>query len=109
MIKFAAWIPVTRYLLLGGVTGGLILTEGSGRIPNAMLIAMLGHALFYAALLWGGAWALARALHGVAPARARSLALALLAAGVLAALLTEPYVTPFAADAPRASLLTVLR
>jgi hypothetical protein len=109
MIKFAAWIPVTRYLLLGAVTGGLILTEGSGRIPNAFLIAMLGHAIFYAALLWAVAWALARTLQGAAPAWARSVALALVAAGVLAALLTEPYVTPFAADAPRASLLTVLR
>lgn len=109
MAKFGALIPVSRYLLLGGVTGGLILSEGPGRIPNVMLIAMLGHALVYAGLLWAVAWALARGLHRAAPDRARQLALALVAAGVLLALLTEPYVTPFAAEAPRASLLTVLR
>lgn len=109
MIKFGAWIPVSRYLLLGGVTGGLILAEGPGRIPNAMLIAMLGHALVYAGLLWGVAWALARALHRVAPVRSRNVALALVVAGVLIALATEPYVTPFASEAPRANLLTVLR
>lgn len=109
MLKFGALIPVSRYLLLGGVTGGLILAEGPGRIPDFMLLAMLAHAFVYAGLLWCVAWLLARVLHRAAPARALRVALALVAAGVLAALLTEPYVTPFAAHDARASLSTVLR
>lgn len=109
MVQFGAWIPVTRYLLLAGVTGGLILAEGAGRIPNAMLLVMLGHALVYAGLLWLLAWAVARCLQLAVPSRARAVAVALVAAGVLLALVTQPYVTPFAAEAPRASLLTVLR
>ena len=109
MLQFGALIPVTRYLLLAGVTGGLILAEGTGRIPNVMLLLMLGHALLYAGLLWLAAWALARVLRAVLPTRARTAALALVAAGALLALLTEPYVTPFAAESARASLLTVLR
>ncbi len=109
MLIFGAWIPVSRYLLLAGVTGGLILSEGTGRIPNAMLLLMLGHAFVYAGLLWGVAWAVARGLQLASTRRATRLALALVAAGALLALSTEPYRTPFASEAPRASLLTVLR
>lgn len=109
MLQVGALIPVTRYLLLSGVAGGLILAEGSGRIPWALFFLILGHALVYAGLLWVVAWALARGLHAAAPRGARTLALALVVGGAVLALATEPYRTPFAPDAPRANLLRVLR
>ena len=109
MIQFGAMIPVTRYLLLAGVSAGLILTEGVGRIPNVFFLLMLGHALIYAGALWVAAWALARGLHAVAPRAAHTVALLLMVGGAVLALATEPYVTPFAPDTPRANLLRVLR
>lgn len=109
MLRFGAVIPVARYLLLGGVTGGLIANEGIGTIPNAILLLMTLHVLVYGALLYGAARLLARGLHAASPRLARRLALALVAAGTLVALTQEIYVTPFAPVSPRASLLQVLR
>jgi hypothetical protein len=109
MLRFGAVIPVARYLLLGGVTGGLIASEGTGTIPNVFFVLLMLHVLVYAALLYGAARLLARALHAAGPRLARRLALALVAAATLVALTQEIYVTPFAPVSPRASLLDVLR
>ena len=109
MFRFEAVIPVARYVLLGGVTGGLILSEGTGTIPNLFFLLMTLHALVYAGLLYAASWLLARVLAALAPRPAPWLALALVVAASLVALSHEIYVTPFAAVSPRASLLDVLR
>jgi hypothetical protein len=108
MLQFGAWIPVSRYLLLAGVTAGLILAEGAGTIPNLMLGLMLGHVLVYTALLWLAAWLAARALFALAPRAAGPLSLGLVAAAAIVTLAFEVYVTPFASLSPRANLLHVL-
>jgi hypothetical protein len=109
MVRFEAMIPVSRYLLLGTVTAILIVAEGAAAIPLSFFALMFGHALVYGGLLWLAASFAARGLHRAAPDRARTVALALVLAGVVTAAVTEPYSTPFAADSARASLLTVLR
>ena len=67
MLLFGAFVPVARYLLLAGVTVGLIVAEGGGEIPYLFLALMLGHVLVYACVLWLLAWGLARGLWAVAP------------------------------------------
>ena len=108
MILFGALIPVPRYLLLAGVTGGLIVSEGAGTIPNLFFFLLLGHALVYGGLLWLVAWAATRVLHVFVPRVAGAIACALVLAAALLAVSTPLYVTPFAPVSPRASLLHVL-
>lgn len=109
MFVFDGFVPVVRYLLLGGVTLGLIVTEGAGPIPNLFLALMLGHALVYAGLLWLAASGLTRVLTRLAPRRAGACAVALAAAGLVLALTTEPYVTPYSSLALHSNLMVVFQ
>jgi hypothetical protein len=109
MLQFGAFVPVVRYLLLGGVTLGLIIAEGGGEIPYLFLGLMLGHALVYAGLLWAAAWAAVRGLWAVSPTAAGRVALAIATVGLLLALVTKPYVTPFSSVSLHSNLLVVLQ
>lgn len=109
MLRFEALVPVARFVLLTGVTTGLIVTEGLGRIPILFFVLMAGHALVYTGLLYGAAWLLAKGLHAAAPRAAGRVALALVVGLAVVALSREIYVTPFAPVSPRANLLGVLR
>jgi hypothetical protein len=108
MVVFGAWIPVTRYLLLAGVTAGLVVTEGAGLVPLVFLALFLAHALVYAALAWLAARLLVAALARRLPRALAPLTLGLVAAGLALALLFPIYETPFAPVSPRANLLHVL-
>jgi hypothetical protein len=108
LLGFGALIPVARFLLLAAVTAGLIVAEGMGTVPAALLAILVLHALVYAALLWLLALLISR---GLARLSRRSLAPAtvgLVAACLIVAAVFDLYVTPFASVSPRASLLHVL-
>lgn len=109
MLQFGALVPVVRYLLLAGVTLGLIVAEGGGEIPYLFLALMLGHALVYAVLLWVVSWLIARGLWALSPARAGRAAIALAAVGLLVALVTRPYVTPYSSVSLHSNLLVVFQ
>lgn len=109
MLGFEALVPVARYLLLAGVTAGLILAEGMGAIPGAVLAIFLVHAVVYAGLGWLAAYAVARLLVGLGRRAVAPATLGLVAACLLVASALELYVTPFASVSPRANLLHVLR
>lgn len=108
MLGTEAWIPVSRYLLLAGVTAGLIIAEGAATIPNVFFFLLLGHAVVYGGLLWLGAWVGSRLLHRLVPRAAGAVACALVLAAAALAVATPLYVTPFAATSARANLLHVL-
>jgi hypothetical protein len=108
MLAMGAHIPVTRFLLLAGVSLGLILAEGGGTIPYAAFGLLLAHALVYAALLWLAAGWCVAGLARLAPRGVGPVVIGLVVAGLLVASLTPVYVTPFAPVSPRATLLHVL-
>ncbi|MDJ0848365.1 MAG: hypothetical protein QNK04_08315 [Myxococcota bacterium] len=108
MLQFGANIPVARYLLLAGVTGGLVVTEGTGTIPLVLFGLFVGHALVYGGLLWVGAWLLTRLVAAAAP-RALTPLVALVALGaLLVTSLFDVYTTPFAARSRHTNLLHVI-
>ena len=109
MLGFGALVPVARYLLLAGVTAGLIVTEGMGAVPGQLLAFFLAHALLYAGLAWLAAYAVVRLLGGLGPRSVAPATLGLVAVCLLVACTWELYVTPFASVSPRANLLHVLR
>lgn len=108
MLAFDASIPVIRYLLLAGVTVGLILAEGMGAIPGSILGLIALHAVVYAALLWAVAWLLARLLVAMAPRASGALTIGVVVAALVVTSLFDVYTTPFAATSARTSLLHVL-
>jgi hypothetical protein len=109
MLLFGAFVPVARYLLLAGVTVGLIVAEGGGEIPYLFLALMLGHALVYACVLWLLTWGLARGLWAAAPQGAARVAVGLALLGLAAALFTKPYVTPYSAVSLHSNLWVVFQ
>lgn len=108
MLFFGGWIPVSRYLLLTGVTLGLIVTEGMATVPGEILGLLLGHAIVYAVLLWLASGWLLRGVRALSPRAATPVALGLLATGLVVTLAFEVYVTPFAPVSARANLWHVL-
>jgi hypothetical protein len=108
MLQFGAEIPALRYLLLAGVTLGLIVSEGMGQVPGLVLALLLGHALVYAGLLWLVAWLAARALSGLAPRALAVTTLGLVVAGVIVTSAFDVYRTPFGARSMQVNLLHVL-
>jgi len=109
-----AWIepvrvPAARYLELGLVCGAVLAVEGAGGVVGTLTALFLGHALAYAALLWGAAWLGLRAAAGLGPRARRRLVVVLVLAGVLGAAAFRIYRTPFQAASIRASLLEVYR
>jgi hypothetical protein len=109
MFQFGAFVPVARYLLLAGVSFGLIASEGGGEIPYLFLALMLTHGVVYAGVLWLLAWALARGMWAVLPRSAGRVAVGLALAGLAVALFTKPYVTPFSAVSLHSNLPVVFR
>jgi hypothetical protein len=107
MWQFGEVVPVARFLLLGGVTAGLVAAEGAGRIPLLVGALFLSHALAYAALLWLAARLVAAGAARLSPRAPARVALALAAAALLLGSLFEVYRTPFAAASGRANLLHV--
>jgi hypothetical protein len=101
--------PVGRFLLLGGVTLGLVAAEGAGRVPWLVAALFFAHALVYAALLWLASWLAVAGAARLSPRAPARLALALAAAALLLTSLFEVYRTPFAAASGRATLLSVYR
>jgi hypothetical protein len=84
------------------------IAEGPGGVVWEVTALFLSHALVYAAVLYAGAWGMARALGRASP-RARAAVVAVAVAGCAVwAIATLPYVTPFGTTA-RANLLGVLR
>ncbi len=109
MLLFNAQIPVTRYLLLAGVSAMLIVAEGSGQIPILMLVLFVAHALVYAAVLWLVCWSWVRVWERHAPSWLLPTTAALVLVGLALTIGFNAYVTPFAAVESRASLLSVLQ
>lgn len=109
MLQFGAFVPVARYLLLAGVTLGLIAAEGGGEIPHLFLALMLGHALVYTGLLWLVAWAATRVLWAATPRRASRIVLGLAALGLVLAVVTRPYVTPYSGISLHSNLWVVFQ
>lgn len=109
MLQFGAFVPVVRYALLGGVTFGLIATEGGGEIPYIFLALMLGHALVYAGALWLAAAVVSRRLWAATPRNAGRIVVAGAVLGVAIALVTEPYVTPYSAISLHSNLWVVFQ
>ena len=108
MLSFDGFIPVARYLLLGGVCIGMRIAEGPGGVVWQLTALFLAHAVVYALLLWAGAWLAARSLAAL-PSRTRGLVVAIaVCLCTLWALAAEPYVTPFGREA-RTNLVGVLR
>ena len=108
MLLFGALIPVTRYLLLGGVSALLIVTEGGGQIPILALLLFLVHALVYAAATWLVCLWLTRALSRRAPGWLGPATVTFVLIGLAFTIGFDVYVTPFASVEPRANLLSVL-
>lgn len=108
MLGFVAWVPVARYVLLGGICLWMRLAEGPGGAVWQLTALFLGHAFVYALLLWALAWLGARGLARLPSAGRAALLAAGVVAGVLWAVATTPYVTPFGASA-RTNLPGVLR
>ncbi len=108
MLLFDARVPVTRFLLLGGVTAVLIVTEGAGQVPMLALALFFVHALLYGAALWLVCGWLTRELARRAPGWLGSATVAFVLVGLAFAIGFDVYVTPFAAFEPRANLLSVL-
>ena len=99
--------PPARFAMLAGITLAVALVENAqGAVPQ-LLFVFLAQALLAAALLWISAHLVARAL-GALGERGRSRATwCLLALGLALACAFPIYETPYAAHAPRASLLRV--
>jgi hypothetical protein len=109
MLQFGASIPVSRYLLLAGVTLGLMVAEGAAGLVVTFFLLFLGYALVYAGGLWLVAWLVTR-LVGRASARALGpLVVALSVLALLWSTLFDVYTTPFAATSGHANLLNVIR
>ena len=97
MLQFDAFVPVVRYLLLAGVTLGLIVAEGGGEIPYLFLGLIFGHALVYGLLLWVATRFLATRLWSYTPRNASRIVLVASGIACLLAIVTRPYVTPYSA------------
>jgi hypothetical protein len=108
LLGFGALIPVARFLLLAAVTAGLIVAEGMGLVPAALLAIFVLHALVYAGLLWLLALLISRGLARLSWRSVGPATVGLVAACLIIAAAFELYVTPFAPVSPRASLLHVL-
>ena len=108
LLGFGALIPVARFLLLAAVTAGLIVAEGMGAVPAALLAIFVLHALLYAGLLWLLALLISRGLARLSSRSVGPATLGLVAACLIVAAAFDLYVTPFAPVSPRASLLHVL-
>jgi hypothetical protein len=104
MLQFGAWMPALVYAWLGGVCIALAWVEGWGGVVGLLIALFLAHALVYALGLWIAAALAARALARVSPRTRAALAWGALAAGLVLALATRPYVTPFG-TAARGNLL----
>ena len=108
LLGFGALIPVARFLLLAAVTAGLIVAEGMGTVPAALLAIFVLHALVYAGLLWLLALLISRGLDRLSSRSVGLATVGLVAACLIVAAAFDLYVTPFAPVSPRASLLHVL-
>ncbi len=109
MLLFDARVPVTRFLLLGGVTAVLIVTEGVGQVPMLALALFFVHALVYGAAIWLVCGWLTRELSRRAPGWLGPVTVAFVLVALAFTIGFDVYVTPFAAVEPRASLLSVLQ
>ena len=108
MLQFGATIPVARYLLLAGVTAGLVAAEGTGTIPLTLLALFVGHALVYGALLWIAAWLATRLVERAAPRALGPLAVLVVAGALLVTSLFDVFTTPFAARSLHTNLFHVI-
>ena len=96
LLLFAdAFVPAARYALLGAAAMAVAAVEGSSG-PVALIVTLfLVMALATTAGCWVLAWLVARTLARLPRRTAAVLTLVLLGLGVLAALVFEPYRTPF--------------
>ena len=100
--------PTAHYLLLAGAVAAVVGVEGGGG-PVPLLLAMFaGYALFYLALSWVVAWAVTRlVLARSSPTTRGRLVLGVLCIGLIVAVVTRGYQTPFS-RLPRANLFEAL-
>lgn len=82
-------------------------SEGAGGPVKMMFFLFAAHALVYGILCWSGAWLLDRFLRPLPRRPVGVLIATVLVACVLAALLWQPYATPFG-RAPRGNLWEAL-
>ena len=102
-----AFVPAVRFVILAGAASAVALTEGAAG-PVGMIIGLfVGYAIGTTLLCWLFAWLISLALAPLPETTARRLTLACLVAGLVFALLFDPYTTPFG-RASRGGLLEVL-
>ena len=90
-----AFVPAARYLLLAAVAGIMASMEGSAG-PVGLLVALfVGWAIGTSLLSWLLAWLIAKVMARFPNRVANALTFGILSAGLLWALLFEPYRTPF--------------
>ena len=89
------------------MTAGLIVVEGMGAVPAALLSIFLLHALVYAGLLWLLALLISRGLARLSSRSVGPATVGLVVACLIVSAAFDLYVTPFAPVSPRASLLHV--
>lgn len=100
-------VPAGRLLELGGASLAVLVVESSRGVVGLLAALLLGQGLAWVGVFW-----LAARGAGAALSRTRRplpLALAVVALGVAVASGFEVYETPFAAERPRATLLSVYR
>lgn len=107
LVMTSGWMPPATYVVFTAVTSLVAAVEGAtGIVPR--LIAMFAmHAALWVAVSWVAAWALARATAPLSPGVRRALTIALVGAGLVAALGWDVYRTPFG-RAPRGNAIEAL-
>jgi hypothetical protein len=102
-------VPTLRLLELAAITLLFGALESAAGVVPLVAAILLGQALLYAAALWLAAWTAARQLRRLGPRVARTVALALVLAGVAVAVSRPIYHTPYASSTSRADLISVYR
>jgi len=104
---FGAFAPAVRYAILLSAGGAVALAEGAaGPVPGILLL-LAAHAVAAGALAGLVAWLASRALAPLSARTRRRVVWTACAGILLAALLLEPYRTPFG-SAPTHGLLGLL-
>lgn len=90
-----AFVPAVRYVLLGTVASSIAIVEGSAGPVRLLVLLFVGWGIITTLLSAAMAWLISKGLSRISPRTATWVTLLVLAAGLIIALVFEPYRTPF--------------
>ena len=102
-----AFVPTARLLELGTVVLITIAVEGPAGVAPLVLALFFGHAAVYTALLWVCSWIFCATIDRIYRPALTPLCTILILGGIVWALSSPVYTTPFHPDLPRSTLWEV--